>query len=112
MPSSPSSPSSPQSPQRNIIIIGGGIIGCTSAYFLTRHPLYNPSTTKITIIEAQSIASAASGKAGGLLALWARPSSIVPLSYKLHAELAKEHDGAKRWDIVNYIAVPLEPKHD
>ncbi|KAM3080371.1 hypothetical protein ACMFMG_005329 [Clarireedia jacksonii] len=83
--------------QRNIVIIGGGIIGCTSAYFLTRHPSFNPATTKITIVEAQSIASAASGKAGGLLALWARPESIVPLSYKLHAELAKEHDGAKRW---------------
>jgi glycine/D-amino acid oxidase-like deaminating enzyme len=44
-----------------------------------------------------SIASGASGKAGGLLALWAYPSNIVPLSYKLHAELAEEHDGAKRW---------------
>ncbi|ESZ89700.1 hypothetical protein SBOR_9913 [Sclerotinia borealis F-4128] len=91
------SPISPRESKRNIVIIGGGIIGCTSAYYLTRHPSYDPSTTKITIVEAQSIASAASGKAGGLLALWARPSCIVPLSYKLHAELAKEHDGAKRW---------------
>lgn len=82
---------------QSLTSIGGGIIGCTSAYFLARHPSYNPSSTKITIIEAQSIASAASGKAGGLLALWARPSCIVPLSYKLHAELAQEHDGAKRW---------------
>lgn len=48
-------------------------------------------------MEATSIASGASGKAGGLLALWAYPASIVPLSYKLHAELAQEHDGAKRW---------------
>jgi len=79
------------------VIVGGGIIGCTTAYFLTRHPSFNPSNHKITILEAQSIASGASGKAGGLLALWAYPSDIVPLSYKLHAELAKEHDGAKRW---------------
>merc|ERR1711964_431190 len=71
--------------------------GCTTAYFLTRHPSFNPTKPTITILEAQSIASGASGKAGGLLALWAYPSSIVPLSYKLHAELAKEHDGAKRW---------------
>jgi glycine/D-amino acid oxidase-like deaminating enzyme len=48
-------------------------------------------------VEAQSIASAASGKAGGLLALWAYPRCIVPLSYKLHEELAEEHDGANRW---------------
>ena len=76
---------------------GGGIIGCTTAYFLTRHPLYSPATHKITILEATSIAAGASGKAGGLLALWAYPACIVPLSYRLHEELAKEHDGAKRW---------------
>lgn len=59
--------------------------------------MYNPALHKITIIEATRIASGASGKAGGLLALWAYPSSIVPLSYKLHAELAIEHNGAERW---------------
>ncbi|KAH6715623.1 FAD dependent oxidoreductase [Leptodontidium sp. MPI-SDFR-AT-0119] len=83
--------------ERNIVIVGGGIIGSTTAYFLTRHPSFNPAKHTITILEAQSIASGASGKAGGLLALWAYPSSIVPLSYKLHAELAEEHDGATRW---------------
>ena len=76
---------------------GGGIIGCTTAYFLTRHPFYDPSKHTITLLEASKIAGGASGKAGGLLALWAYPSSIVPLSYKLHAELAAEHDGADRW---------------
>ncbi|PMD29182.1 FAD dependent oxidoreductase [Hyaloscypha variabilis F] len=83
--------------QRHIVIVGGGIIGCTTAYFLTRHPLFNPALHKITIVEAQAIASGASGKAGGLLALWAYPACIVPLSFKLHAELAKEHNGAERW---------------
>ncbi|CAG8978564.1 hypothetical protein HYALB_00010526 [Hymenoscyphus albidus] len=75
----------------------GGVIGCTTAYFLTRHPSFNSAIHKITLLEAESIASGASGKAGGLLGLWAYPSCIVPLSYRLHAELAKEHDGAKRW---------------
>ena len=32
-----------------------------------------------------------------MLGLWAYPSSIVPLSYKLHAELAAEHGGESRW---------------
>lgn len=81
----------------SITIQGGGIIGSTTAYFLTRHPSFSPSKHNVTILESQSIASAASGKAGGLLALWAFPSSIVPLSYQLHAELAEKHDGAKRW---------------
>lgn len=43
------------------------------------------------------MAAGASGRAGGLLALWAYPSSLVPLSYRLHAELAAEHGGAQKW---------------
>ncbi|ODH45373.1 hypothetical protein ACO22_00097 [Paracoccidioides brasiliensis] len=83
--------------ERHIIVIGGGIIGCSTAYFLTRHPSYDPLRHKVTILEATEIAGGASGKAGGLLALWAYPSNIVPLSYKLHAELAREHNGKARW---------------
>lgn len=85
------------SDRREIIIVGGGIIGCCSAYYLTRHPSYDPTRHKVTLIEATELAGGASGKAGGLLALWAYPSNIVPLSYKLHAELAKEHGGINRW---------------
>ncbi|KAL8728579.1 MAG: hypothetical protein Q9166_005312 [cf. Caloplaca sp. 2 TL-2023] len=83
--------------KKEIVIIGGGIIGCTSAYFLTRHPAFDPSKHKVTLLEASKIAGGASGKAGGLLALWAYPSNIVPLSYRLHAQLAKEHGGESRW---------------
>ncbi|KAI9813833.1 MAG: hypothetical protein M1827_003623 [Pycnora praestabilis] len=96
--------------RREIVIIGGGIIGCTTAYFLTRHPSYNPSLHKITILEATKIAGGASGKAGGLLALWAYPSSIVPLSYRLHAQLAKEHGGAERWGYRQIHCGQLEAK--
>lgn len=86
-----------QDGKKNIVIIGGGIIGCTSAYYLTRHPSFDPSKHKITLLEASEVAGGASGKAGGLLGLWAYPSSIVPLSYRLHKELADEHNGAERW---------------
>lgn len=117
------------SSKRDITIVGGGIIGCSTAYYLTRHPSYSPETHRITLLEASSsntggrtadsitdpailadpetprvrnpahdgIAGGASGKAGGLLALWAFPQNIVPLSFKLHDELAKEHGGDKRW---------------
>ncbi|RAL08325.1 FAD-dependent oxidoreductase [Aspergillus homomorphus CBS 101889] len=88
---------STSSERREIVIVGGGIIGCCSAYYLTRHPSFDPSRHSVILIEATEIAGGASGKAGGLLALWAYPSSIVPLSYKLHAELAKEHNGKDRW---------------
>lgn len=79
------------------MIIGGGIIGSTTAYFLSHHPKFNPATHTITLLEATRIAGGASGKAGGLLALWAYPSCIVPLSYRLHKELADKHGGAERW---------------
>ncbi|KAK4158772.1 FAD dependent oxidoreductase [Cladorrhinum sp. PSN259] len=83
--------------KKKIVIIGGGIIGCTTAYFLTRHPRFDPAKHSVILLEATSIAAGASGKAGGLLALWAYPSCLVPLSYRLHKELAEEHNGAERW---------------
>ena len=89
---------------------GGGIIGCTSAYYLTRHPYYDPSKHRITLLEASKIAGGASGKAGGLLALWAYPNNIVPLSYKLHAELASEHGGEHRWGYRRLFCGQLEAK--
>ncbi|KAH8646276.1 FAD dependent oxidoreductase [Xylariales sp. PMI_506] len=80
-----------------IVIVGGGVIGCTTAYYLTRHPVYSPSRVSITLLEATRLASGASGKAGGLLAQWAYPSNLVPLSFDLHQNLATEHHGADAW---------------
>ncbi|KAF8810343.1 FAD dependent oxidoreductase [Phlegmacium glaucopus] len=84
---------------REIVIIGGGIIGCTTAYYLTRHPSYSSSTTTITLIEASrhGPAHGASGKAGGLVARWAYPKELVDLSFEEHVKLAEEHNGKDRW---------------
>lgn len=76
---------------------GGGVIGAATAYYLTHHPRYNAEQHQVIIIEATRIASGASGKSGGLLASWAYPSSIAPLSFRLHKELAEKHNGAKLW---------------
>lgn len=76
---------------------GGGIIGCATAYYLTRHPSYDPKKHRIVVVEATRVAGGASGKAGGLLAVWAYPSNIVPLSFRLHQDLALEHGGEDRW---------------
>ena len=51
----------------------------------------------IIILEASKIAGGSSGKAGGLLADWATPKCLAPLSFKTHAELAKKHGGDKIW---------------
>ena len=76
---------------------GGGIIGCSTAYFLTRDAYYNPKIHSIVILEASQIAGGSSGKAGGLLAEWATPKCLAPLSFRTHAALAKEHNGDRIW---------------
>lgn len=85
--------------QRNIVIIGGGIIGCSTAYYLSRDPSYSTSTTNIIVLEASAngVAQGASGKAGGLIAKWAYPREIVDISFPEHVKLAEEHNGAERW---------------
>ncbi|KAG0646363.1 oxidoreductase [Hyphodiscus hymeniophilus] len=83
--------------KQNIIVIGGGIIGCTAAYYLTHHPQFDPSIHTVTVIEASKIASGASGKAGGLLAAWAYPNNLAKLSFDLHDQLAQEHNGTELW---------------
>ncbi|EPS37126.1 hypothetical protein H072_9268 [Dactylellina haptotyla CBS 200.50] len=81
---------------RKIVVIGGGIVGVSTAYFLSHHH----SKPSVTLIEASSIAAGASGKAGGLLALdWhgSDTASLARLSYELHASLADKHSGRERW---------------
>lgn len=81
----------------NNTYLGAGIVGVCTAYYLTQHPKFSKETHHITILEARRPAGAASGKAGGLLAMWAFPQQIVPLSFKLHEELAEEYNGATEW---------------
>ena len=81
-------------------LAGGGIIGCSSAYFLTRHPKYDSSKHTITLLEASSIASGASGKAGGLLALWGS------FSHYLESSLVVSENNATIFRLL-YMAVSL-----
>lgn len=84
---------------KNIVVIGGGIIGCTTAYYLATHPRFAGSGASITLIEASKhgVAQGASGKAGGLVAKWAYPKELVNISFPEHVRLAKEHNGTERW---------------
>lgn len=90
---------SPRSSPRNIVVIGGGIAGVSTAYFLSTHPRRSPSTT-ITIVEGTKIAAAASGFSGGFLAKdWhgSSTASLSEFSYDLHASLAEEFGGKEKW---------------
>ena len=76
---------------KNIVIAGAGVIGTSTAYYLSQHE----DVESITIVDPTgSIAPAASGKAGGFLALdWNDYSPVGPLarrSFQLHSELAEE----------------------
>jgi glycine/D-amino acid oxidase-like deaminating enzyme len=71
----------------HVLICGGGVIGASTAYFLSCRGV------KATVIERTGLACAASGKAGGFLALdWCDGTPLQSLarrSFALHAELAQ-----------------------
>ena len=62
----------------------------------------------IIILEATKIAGGSSGKAGGLLADWATPKCLAPLSFKTHAALARKHGGDKIWGYRNVHCAEVE----
>ena len=69
-----------------VLICGGGVIGTSTAYFLSQRGV------EVSVVERTGLANAASGKSGGFLALdWCDGSPLAPLarrSFNLHAELA------------------------
>lgn len=71
-----------------VLIVGGGVIGASIAYFLTRRGV------KPIVVERTGVAHAASGKSGGFLALdWCDGTPLQALarrSFALHASLASE----------------------
>ncbi|HXC89296.1 MAG TPA: FAD-dependent oxidoreductase [Stellaceae bacterium] len=75
----------------HVLICGGGVVGASVAYFLSRRGV------RTTVIEQGGLACAASGKAGGFLALdWCDGTPLAALarrSFALHAQLAREIDG-------------------
>lgn len=93
---------------KHIVIIGAGIIGVCTAYYLTRHADFDPEKHHITLLESTRVAGGASGKSGGLLATWAFPLQIAPYSFQLHQELADEHGGDELWDYRRLTSLSIE----
>ena len=81
------------------VIVGAGVIGCATAYYLAESGNTKPDT--IHLLEAsEELFASASGKAAGFLASdWYGPptASLGALSFKLHKELADKHNGNKQW---------------
>jgi glycine/D-amino acid oxidase-like deaminating enzyme len=74
-----------------VVICGGGVIGACTAYFLSRRGV------DVIVIERTGVAAAASGKAGGFLALdWCAGTPLDALarrSFQLHAALPDQIAG-------------------
>nr|XP_043606888.1 putative oxidoreductase C1F5.03c [Erigeron canadensis] len=79
--------------KKKVLVCGGGVIGVCTAYFLSK------KGAAVTLIEQSSIACAASGKAGGFLALdWCDGgpvSALARASFDLHHSLAEELNGGE-----------------
>ncbi|XP_076926849.1 D-amino-acid oxidase-like [Bidens hawaiensis] len=85
----------PNNNNKRVLVCGGGVIGVCTAYFLSK------KGAAVTLIEQSSIACAASGKAGGFLALdWCDGgpvSSLARASFNLHRTLAEELNGKESY---------------
>lgn len=89
----------------NTVIVGAGIIGVSTAYYLSQHQ--HPSS--IHLVEASpELFSSASGYAGGFLAKdWFAPSvaALGALSFEEHCRLAEQHGGREKWGYSPAICV-------
>ena len=93
-----------------VVICGGGVIGACLAYFLSLRRI------EVIVVERAGVACAASGKAGGFLALdWCDGSPLGPLarrSFALHAALAAQFQGNwgyRRLDTLSAVASARHP---
>lgn len=90
------------------VIIGAGIIGVATAYYLSQ----STEAEETHIVESSpELFASASGKAAGFLARdWFSPSlaKLGELSFDLHKQLAEEHEGYERWGYSRSSGTSLE----
>jgi glycine/D-amino acid oxidase-like deaminating enzyme len=93
-----------------VVICGGGVIGACTAYFLARRGI------NVIVVESTGVAAAASGKAGGFLALdWCAGSPLDALarrSFELHATLPDEIAGDWGYRRMTAYSGFVVPKRD
>jgi glycine/D-amino acid oxidase-like deaminating enzyme len=81
----------------SVVILGGGIIGLSIAYYTS---LAQPDRKIIIVDSEKSLFLSASGFSGGYVVRdWFSPN-VLPLSelsYRLHRELAESNDGRNGW---------------
>jgi glycine/D-amino acid oxidase-like deaminating enzyme len=93
-----------------VVICGGGAIGACTAYFLSRRGI------DVIVVERAEVAAAASGKAGGFLALdWCAGTPLDGLarrSFALHAALPGEIEADWSYRRMNAYGGFVVPRRD
>lgn len=91
----------------SVVIVGGGIMGVSTAYYLSKRKV------DTLIIEKEQLGSAASGRAGGFLAKdWCSHNEMDVLAqngFDLHMKLADEFGSACDYRRVNTYSISLSP---
>ena len=77
-------------PTSRVVIVGGGIVGCMTAYYLTR-----AGVSDVVVVERAGVASGASGYSAGMLTPYSGSNdpgllALSSASLELHAVLAEE----------------------
>jgi glycine/D-amino acid oxidase-like deaminating enzyme len=93
-----------------VVICGGGVIGACTASFLSRRGI------EVVVAERTEVAAAASGKAGGFLALdWCAGTPLDALarrSFQLHAALPREIGGDWAYQRITAYSGFVVPERD
>ncbi|KAI8725493.1 DAO domain-containing protein [Fusarium sp. LHS14.1] len=91
------------------VIVGSGIIGIATAYYLSEH---QPGWSIHVVDSSTELFASASGYAGGFIAKdWFPPelASLGALSFEEHEKLAKKYDGHEKWAYAKSVTVNYEP---
>ncbi|SCO36889.1 related to FAD dependent oxidoreductase superfamily [Fusarium fujikuroi] len=90
------------------VIVGGGIIGIATAYYLSEH---QPGSSIHLVDSSATLFASASGYAGGFLARdWFHQdlASLGELSFDEHEKLAKEFNGREKWLYAKSVTLNYE----
>ncbi|PNY26071.1 Uncharacterized protein TCAP_03994 [Tolypocladium capitatum] len=92
------------------VILGSGIIGLSTAYYLSQH---QPGSSIHLVDASPELFASASGYAGGFLARdWFPPAAadLGALSYDEHRKLAEREGGREKWGYTRSVTVSYEPR--
>ncbi|EPX72190.1 FAD-dependent amino acid oxidase [Schizosaccharomyces octosporus yFS286] len=82
------------------IIVGCGIVGICTSFYLTEHELYKQGSMEVIIIESNEVASGSSSIPSALItSQWQNENLrvLTEVSVKMHQQLNDRYDGKNNW---------------